>query len=194
MIRLHEKDINTPEWFDHIWSIEKVHRYDAVRLKALLEHVRDGDSICELGAGVFGFAQYALAELNLNIKATVVDFSSVALKMAAEMAPALYTVLSNALDTPLALHQFDLVGAGELIEHMETPADLVWEMARLCKYDGWLVISTVNPDCEDAIKHGDYPEHLWSFTRQELIDLFSPYGRTKYRLIGDYHMIECQIA
>lgn len=87
---------------------------------------------------------------------------------------------------------FDLVTAGELVEHLEAPATLVREMARVCRPDGWMTISTLDTNCEAAAAHGGYPEHVWEFTPQDLLDLFQPYGEATYSLVGHYHMIECR--
>lgn len=37
-----------------------------------------------------------------------------------------------------------------------------------------------------------YPEHLWEFTPEDLIGLFSLYGQARHFLVGNYHFIECQ--
>jgi ubiquinone/menaquinone biosynthesis C-methylase UbiE len=191
MIRLHKENINSAEYFDSIWNLKDVHKYDIVRLNALLKNVKRGDSICELGSGLFSFAQYALAVVALNVQCTVVDFSPVAIAKCKVYAPKINAIVGNVLTTPFEDNSFDMVGASEVIEHMERPEDLVKEMARICKSKGFLEISTVDPDCEDA-KKLEYPEHLWRFTVQELKDYFIPYGDTSYNLVGDYHMITCE--
>jgi 2-polyprenyl-3-methyl-5-hydroxy-6-metoxy-1,4-benzoquinol methylase len=75
---------------------------------------------------------------------------------------------------------------------MEHPSLLVAEMARVCKPGGWLIISTLDDTCDAAQAHGDYPEHLWSFTPDELLGYFRPYGTPTYELVGHYHMVYCQ--
>lgn len=198
MKRLHEANINTPEWFDHVWKVETVHRYDAVRLRAFTKHIKDGDSVLDIGCGVFGFLQYAHCVEGKRGQFTAMDFSAEALAQTAQHvrimrgADWIFETWRHDITTgiPGKHYQYDVVGCGELIEHMETPQALVDEMARVCKSGGWLLCSTVNPECEDAKRHGDYPEHLWQFEPAELVAMFSQYGPTAYREVGDYHFIE----
>lgn len=188
MIRLHEKDINTPEWFDHVWRVEKVHRYDAVRLREFLQGVQIGDRVLDVGAGWWGFAQYAVHHFYPG-DYTAFDFSEEAKRRTFTVTPTLRYDIGNALNMPYADASFDLVGSGELIEHMEVPADFVKEMARVCRAGGHLMISTLDPQCDAAKAHGDYPEHLWEFEEGELQDLFSPYGPTRVWKLGHYWMV-----
>lgn len=192
-VRLHETDVNTPDYFNRVWTLENVHRFDTVRLNALAAPVKDGDRIIELGCGVYGFVQFVLeTKSKKNIEGWGVDFSMVALNKVLATCPDFNPIEGNALETGILGQCFDVVGSGELIEHIEHPEDLVKEMNRLCKPGGFMVISTVDPDCEDAIRHGDYPEHLWRFTPDELKAYFAPYGAASYLLVGDYHVVHCK--
>jgi len=60
MRRLHEKKIDDAKYYEKIWSIEHNTRpyYDAVRQRALIKYVKDGDKVVDVGAGVFGSCQY----------------------------------------------------------------------------------------------------------------------------------------
>jgi len=188
MQRIHEENVNTPEFFDKIWESGVYNKFDTVRMRALCKRIETHFAICELGSGIFGFAEYAAQE-KLCSDITVVDFSTVALRKTNERYPDIVTKNANVLVTGFYDNVFDLVGAGELIEHMEKPEALVAEMNRICKPGGWLVISTVNPDCPNA-KKLEYPEHIYSFTVEDLINYFKPYGETEYIEVGDYHTIE----
>lgn len=190
MIRLHQDNINTPEFFNAMWSNNEWYRFDTVRMKALSRHIESHFSICELGAGLFGFAEFAAYE-KLCTDISIVDFSKVALNIVKDKYPNILTYNYDVLVTMFEDATFDLVGAGELIEHIEQPEILVNEMSRICKPGGWLVISSVNPDCEDA-KKLEYPEHLWKFSIEELINYFKPYGETQHSFAGNYHLVECR--
>ena len=190
MRRVHDKDINSPEYFDKMWNLLG-HKYDPIRLVYLLKQVRLADTVCELGCGWFGALQYATAVLGMDIKAYVVDFSKEALRKSLMCAPYLKVHLGDVLHTPYTDSKFDVVIAGELIEHMDQPEALVKEMSRICKPGGYLNISTVDPDCEDG-KHLKYPEHVFRFTPEDLITLFSPYGKPEYRMVGNYLTISCK--
>lgn len=194
MKRLHQEDINKPEWFNHIWKLENVHRYDAVRLREFLQFTRiygAAGRILDVGAGWWGFAQYGVHH-GYPGKFTAIDFSEEARRRTLEIVPTLDYQIGDALALPFEDESFHLVGSGELIEHMEKPEALVAEMARVCKRGGQLVISTLDDTCEAAQAHGDYPEHLWSFTPEELLAYFKPYGNPSYKTVGHYHMVYCR--
>jgi 2-polyprenyl-3-methyl-5-hydroxy-6-metoxy-1,4-benzoquinol methylase len=194
-IRLHKENINTPEYYNEQWSKDDIwNHFDTVRMQALCKHIKKNDAICELGAGLFGFAEFAAHEKLCN-DISVVDFSPLALNKIKDKYPSIVTYkcdITNLyeMDKLLLNNAYDLVGAGEVIEHMERPEDLAQEMSRICKPGGWIIISSVNPDCEDA-KKLEYWEHLWKFSIEELLNYFAPYGETKHSFIGNYHLVEC---
>lgn len=193
MQRLHQENLNTPKWFDYIWNLEGVHRYDAVRLRKFLQFCDQlplGGRVLDVGAGLNGFAQYGVHH-GYRGDFTAFDFSTEARRRTLEITPGLRYDIGDALAMPYADGEFHLVGSGELIEHMEKPELLVAEMARVCARHGYLIISTLDDTCDAAKAHGDYPEHLWSFTPEELLAYFRPYGQPRYELVGHYHMVYC---
>ncbi len=198
MIRINEKKIDTPEYYDTlIWPSEMNTRpyYDGVRQRALGRYAKPGCRLVDLGAGCFGTAQYLAEQIKLPAELFCVDYSKAArdivVKALAGVSNFSY-VVADVLDTPLRQAWFDCVVAGEIIEHIEEPWRLAREMARLCKPGGWMTLSTVNPDCSNAIKHGPYPEHIWRFEPEELRTMFALYGAATYELVGDYHFVSCQ--
>ena len=61
MKRIHERDINRPDYYEERWRKERRRHYDAVRQRAFITgYVRPGDRIVDLGAGMYGFAEYHL--------------------------------------------------------------------------------------------------------------------------------------
>jgi 2-polyprenyl-3-methyl-5-hydroxy-6-metoxy-1,4-benzoquinol methylase len=191
MKRLHDANINTPEWFDHVWSLEKVHRYDAVRLRALLDGMDESKRYLDVGAGWWGAAQYAVHH-GFPGRYTALDFSQEARRRTLAITPTLEYAIADARAMPYADGYFDVVACGELIEHMENVGAFVAELARVCKPGGRIIISTLIAECDAAIRHGDYPEHLWAFTPAELIAAFETIGPTEYRTVGDYHIVSCK--
>lgn len=191
MKRLHTEDINTPQHFDSIWAQRELHRYDTELLEAFAVLVKDNDAVCDLGAGCFGVAEYVADKYPSRGRLLVaVDFS----KKAKELVDArgfakLRYVCVDILRSGLLDGEFDVVLASEVIEHMVHPFALVQEMSRLCRPGGLLLISTVNTRSADAIKHGDYPEHLWEFSAHDLLELFSTVGVATVRLVGNYHFL-----
>jgi 2-polyprenyl-3-methyl-5-hydroxy-6-metoxy-1,4-benzoquinol methylase len=189
-IRIHKENINTADFFNKMWKSSDFNKFDTVRMQALCKHIKANFSICDLGCGLWGFGEFAAHE-KLCSNISVVDFSVVALYGVKQKYPNILTYNYDVLVTMFEDGVFDLVGAGELIEHIERPELLAKEMARICKPGGWLTISSVNPDCEDA-KKLEYKEHIWKFTIEELVDYFKPYGKTTHTFIGNYHLVETQ--
>lgn len=188
MKRIHQDNINTPEWFDGIWSLEGVHYFDRVRMEAFANHVKEGDIVLDVGAGMFGWGEYILHRGTPKADVHAIDFSWKAIDTVTARQPEINYIRGNVLDMPYSAGIFDVVGAGELIEHMEKPADLLKEMARVLKPGGLLIIGTVDPHCEDG-KDLEYPEHLWEFTPADLIELAEVHGPTTYQRVGNYDFV-----
>ena len=188
MKRLTDKNLNTGKHFDEVFSDGK--KFDLERQVEFYKKIKQGMKALDLGAGIRGFVELFresggkadVAELH------ALDFSEFAKEEVLKKYPDIKYITGDVLNTPYQDGYFDLVGAGELIEHMEDPEKLVQEMARITKIGGLMIISTVDPDCEDS-RGIDYPEHIWQFTPQDLIDLFVPYGKPEYRRIGNYDCV-----
>lgn len=69
----------------------------------------------------------------------------------------------------------DYVVLGEVLEHLERPADAIKEAFRILKPNGILAISV---PLEEANEPGacDADRHLWSYTEQDIKDLVTPYS------------------
>lgn len=192
MKKLTEQNLNKPEHFDYNFS-KYTYEFDTIRQVEFYQHIKDGMKVVDVGAGVRGFVEMYLASGGNadKVELHAIDFSNVALNEIKGKYPAINYIIGDVRHTPYADGYFDIVGAGELIEHIPDPCDLVKEMARICKPNGLIMISTVDPDCEDA--NGiTYPEHLWQFTPEDLIKLFSPFGETEYKRVGNYDFIYCR--
>lgn len=197
MKKLRFLNINTPKYFDKVWSTE-TYEYDRVRYRAFLKYFKGGD-ILDIGAGAFGLCSWisknrgeveALLGFD-NINLHCVDFSQVARdKTVAECYDITYTV-ARATETRLESGRYDLVVAGELIEHLPDPRELPREMRRLVKDSGNIAISTVDPNCENSIKAGCiYSEHLWEFDEYSLTFLFAKHFKeVRCGKVGDYHFV-----
>jgi ubiquinone/menaquinone biosynthesis C-methylase UbiE/peptidoglycan/xylan/chitin deacetylase (PgdA/CDA1 family) len=195
MKRLHAENINTPEHYDEkIWPdrLEARPYFDSERHRALTARAVKGSRVLDIGAGVYGSAQWLLERKGLDCEAWAVDISQKAREIVFQQCPKLHYSVGSIDPLPFRDNYFDVVTAGELVEHLDAPAALIREMARVCHSGGWMTISTVDTKCEAAIAHGDYPEHVWEFTPKDLLDLFQPYGEASYSLVGHYHVIECK--
>lgn len=190
MKRLHEENINTPAHLDWVWEQPAMHRYDSVRHESLLKFVKPQEKVLELGAGRCSAIEYGLLVKNLDMDAHAIDYSKVAVEMTRSICPKLTYIQGDIFTNPYKDGEFDGVICAEVIEHLEEPYTLAQEMSRLVKLGGWITISTVDETCVDAIKHGDYPEHLWAFTQDDLKELFEPYfAHIEVGFCGNYRMI-----
>ena len=191
MKRLHPVKIDDAKYYEKIWSEETNLRpyYDAVRMRALARDVVDGTKVLDVGAGVFGTCQYITEETTIKAELHCIDQSYTAKEIVEARCPLIHYLVHSVEELPYDDKAFDVVIAGEIIEHMEDPQAFVKELCRVGKN---IALSTVDTRCENAIKHGDYPEHLWEFEPEDLVEFFKPYGDVEYTTVGDYHFIYCR--
>lgn len=159
MKRFDIPDINTPKYWD-----EHQTAFDfGLRQQMYSAIAGHGEMIVELGCGLSPFLYHS------NFKERWgVDFSPETILKAKELYPTVNYCVSDATNTPFRDELFDVSVAGELIEHLENPNDLIIEMARITKRT--IIISTPILEFVD-------PEHLWEFDEDELTALLSPYGK-----------------
>lgn len=195
MKRLRETPIDDAKYYETVWNAESLTghwHFDAVRHRALARKVKTGDKVLDVGAGVWGTGQYIVNVLQIPKTSVVAyDQSYTAREWMEQMCPEMIFILGQLPYMPFGPKEFDCVIAGEIIEHMLEPKELAAELCRICRPGGWVTVSTVNTKSANAIRHGPYPEHMWEFTSGELIDMFSPFGKTGYEMVGDYHCIFC---
>lgn len=196
MKRLNPENINTPQHYEEVWENKVVKRpwFDAVRHRALLQFVKEGDRVLDVGAGVYGSCQYLHEKSELkNLDLVCADFSYTAKEIVEKQCPGIDYQLMDVTRLLFRPHSFDCVVSGETIEHIDNPAEFVAGLCRMCKPGGWITISTVDTNCQAAKDHGEYPEHVWEFTPEDLTGFFEPFGTVKYELVGHYHCVYCQL-
>lgn len=185
------KQIDDAVYYEKIWSEETNTRqfYDTERHKELAKKVRCGDTVVDIGAGVYGTVQYIVEnEKKLEIFPVCYDQSYTARDIVVKKFPEILYFLGQLPETYLPPDSFDVVVAGEIIEHMEEPEKLVKELVRICRIGGWVSVSTVDTKSADAIAHGIYEEHLWSWEDKEFADMFKSYGNVQFLTVGDYQV------
>ena len=114
----------------------------AERRAFLLEHVRAGDRVLDLGCGDGAFAA-ALVQAGAAV--TGVDVAADAVRRARERAPqAAIEQVPEGAALPLAEDAFDVVWAGEVLEHVADVAGLLAEVRRVLRWGGTLLVTTPN--------------------------------------------------
>lgn len=158
MKRFEVKDINTPAYWDsHQTAFDFGLRQEEYRRLA-----GKGGMIVELGCGLSPFLSQSLFTDPWGL-----DFSAATIRQCKEKYPGVMYVVGSAIQTPFDNKMFEVSVAGELIEHLENPKDLIAEMVRITKRR--IIISSPKLEFQD-------PEHLWEFEPEDLVALLAPYG------------------
>ena len=153
--------------------------------------IKKGDKVVDLAAGWYGAAEYIDKHTGIDADVLLsVDFAKPARDKALIDSKKLLYIVEDVFKLNLPDNYFDLVIAGEFIEHLEEPEKLVKYMAKICKVGGRMNLTTLNTQCEQA-KARTYPEHVWEFEPEELVEMFNKVGKTQYKLVGNYHYISC---
>lgn len=193
MKRIREENRNSPEAFDRVWREEMAagrRQFDLYRFRAMKDELveRKPQRIIELAAGCSEFLTFALNHLAAagqpHVKAYGLDYSPWAMEYMAQVDPRIHWTVGNALHSGMSAGAFDAVLCGELIEHLEEPAALVAEMARICRPGGLFRITTLVPE----LQHTD-PYHVWSFEPEDLLRLFRAHAPAELRQVGNYLVV-----
>jgi ubiquinone/menaquinone biosynthesis C-methylase UbiE len=159
MKKINDVNLNTVQyWDEHIATPDY-----GLRQERYFQLAGEGKKILEVGCGSSPFLCVATANFD---ECWGLDFSPKTLKKCRKLYPTVNYVLGNAMDTPFKDKFFDVVVAGELIEHLEKPEVLIKEMARVGKT---LIFSTARMEYDE-------PEHLWRFEKEDFIKMLVPYG------------------
>lgn len=108
-------------------------------------YLRPGDMVLEVGSGYSIF--YMIREVlssSWSIDLTCCDLDESAMDKMRALAPRWSWVVADALELPWADNLFDVLFAGEIIEHVPDPLAALSEWNRVLKPGGLLIISTPN--------------------------------------------------
>jgi SAM-dependent methyltransferase len=106
----------------------------AARRAFLLGHVRGGERVLDLGCGDGAFAAELVAA---GCAVTAVDVAEEAVRRARARAPAAEVQrVDEGAPLPFAEDAFDVVWAGEVLEHVADVTGLLAEVRRVLRWDG----------------------------------------------------------
>ncbi len=83
-------------------------------------------------------------------------------------------VYGSAENLPFRGHAFDLVFAGEILEHLESPLKAVTDWVRVLKPNGTIIISTPNGTLVKAV--GGHPGHKGTYAPSEVRSVLNNIG------------------
>jgi 2-polyprenyl-3-methyl-5-hydroxy-6-metoxy-1,4-benzoquinol methylase len=130
-------------WREAVWRAvpdgAEPERY-AARRAFLREHVASGARVLDYGCGDGAFAADLLAA---GCEVTMADVAREALRRARERAPAAEAVLlTEGAPLPFDEDAFDVVWAGEVLEHVADVVGLLAELRRVLRWGGELLVTT----------------------------------------------------
>jgi 2-polyprenyl-3-methyl-5-hydroxy-6-metoxy-1,4-benzoquinol methylase len=131
------------DWREAVWHAvpegAQPERY-AARRAFLLAHVRNGDRVLDYGCGDGIFAADLVAA---GCAVTMADVAQEALRRARARAPqARADHLREGAALPFAEDAFDVVWAGEVLEHVADVVGLLAELRRVLRWGGTLLVTT----------------------------------------------------
>jgi len=199
MEKTNNPDLNTAFYWDHIYAnkkdqeeLEKKSAFGeewvrdprtgapirpSKRFATAVDYVNKGDKVLDIGCGFGIFVGAALKKHPKN-EVWGVDISKVAVKDNAVKYPKakfLYGKVGSLEDIPD--NYFDVVFAGEILEHLQRPQQLFEDAHRALKKGGTFICTT------PLDLNVNSPEHLWFFHKEDMIDFYKFNGFEEVELI-----------
>jgi len=173
MIRTGNDQINTRTYWNYIYTTpakELSYWTPARRFDEVVEYVKDGDKFIDLGCGV-GIPGRTIKKERRGCEVWGVDISDEIIELNTKNDPFshYYEGHIGALDF-LPKKYFDVVFAGEVVEHMQRPEDLFTDAYRILKKGGRLIVTTPQNDRVTS------PEHVWYFTEDDVKKFYHDAG------------------
>jgi ubiquinone/menaquinone biosynthesis C-methylase UbiE len=130
-----------------------------------------GQVAVDLGCGPRGILELLSDRVGPSGRVVGVDADPRHVAMAADMVATrklgnVEVLLGDARNTGLASSSFDVVHARTLLINVPQPPEVVQEMVRLAKPDGWVL--SFEPDCESSVCYPGHPAY------ERLVGMFAP--------------------
>lgn len=165
LISFGKTNLNTPEYWDEVWSMDSVERDYKELFSTILERVPVGAEVLDVGCGVGNLAK--LMRDKRSAKVTCLDFSSFACKQLAK--EGFEVIVTTLPKIPVADNTFDVAVATEVLEHLGKPEKALCQMARVVRRGGLIMCSV----SDNTLHPGEELEHQQSFTETRLRSMFS---------------------
>jgi len=194
MIRVAKDNINTPAYWDKVYSDEKEtsrQRVDIHRLGQLVRwiKIRGGElerkvTLLDYGCGN-GEVDRLIRKMNLTVGVEYhgLDISEKAIAEAIadphKGIGSLYGVIKKGESIPYSTERFDVVWCGETLEHVDTPLALFRDLVRVTGEGGLICLSVPYRGRNRS------PEHVWEFAPADLAVMA--------REVGELEFLDCRL-
>jgi ubiquinone/menaquinone biosynthesis C-methylase UbiE len=140
-------------------------------------YFRDGDRILDVGSGQ---SMIRFASPRRRFELTCCDLDEYNVRRMEKEAPECQWLVADAAQLPLEDDSFDLIFAGEILEHLPDPRKGLKEWARVLKPGGLLILTTPNRErLVNRLNHAREvvnPEHLSEMGYRELLEMLREEG------------------
>lgn len=150
------------------WGWNK--NYKNMRFIKALEYIKDKDKFLDIGCGNGSFCK-GIKESKPDCEVWGCDIAKESVRRAKLNNPDINFIpeeVGNLNSIPD--NYFDVVFAGEILEHMTDPNDLIKDGERKLKKSGMMIITTPLNETINS------PEHMWYFTKDDVENLFLSNG------------------
>jgi len=171
-------NINTVEYWNTTYKKEidaKRVRFNKASSDKILEYIKDGDKLLDIGCGTGEFTRYVKTKLQ-NCEVWGSDFSTVAIDFCRAQSKSIYYANHPIMNPDYEKHTFDIITIQHVLEHLEKPEEMIEKAFELLKKDGKLIL--VFPINDDK-----WREHLkiWNFNDvEELLRKFDTVNNIFY--------------
>ncbi|MDO9011002.1 MAG: methyltransferase domain-containing protein [Gallionella sp.] len=154
---------------EHFWFVSR----NRILRDVLRNHCRLPSKILEIGCGT-GFVLSGLRSMFPAAKLSASDIYFEGLKYAAKRVPDAFLFQMDARHIPFSA-EFDLIGAFDVLEHIEDDEAVLSQLFQACKHDGWVAL-TVPQHRWLWSQVDDFAHHKRRYTRSELLDKLETAG------------------
>ena len=165
--------------------------FHAARLRVLggtfRRYIRPGSRVLDVGSG---YSIFFLAGADWDFDISCCDLDSAAMEKMRSLVPGWDWVVADALSLPWQDGYFDVVYAGEIIEHLPDPAEALAEWKRVLAPGGTLILTT--PNRERLLSRANekampvHHEHVSEMNLAECEELLKSHGFQLLKLTGIY--------
>jgi len=182
LLKFGRRNLNTPKYWDDVWSTDTIDREYTELFKLVLSRVDEGTKVLDVGCGIGKLSRRLRDQRKAQV--TSLDFSEWA---CAELAKEGFeTVVSSLPTIPLPDDTFDVVVATEVMEHLDSPERTVEQMVRVARPGGIVMCSVPN----DTLPPHEELEHQRTFDRAGMEAMLKRHSSEFEILAGNLHQEE----